>query len=109
MIWAREMTASVNDFFRRLARRYIEKGLEIVLKGSDLVPAVRAAISSSDFESQHLRNAAISLGISGRRNDAPMVEIESNEIWVHGTGTGTGTGRGTQRHLKVVGLHNAAG
>jgi hypothetical protein len=53
------MTAGVNDFFRRIARRYIEKGLEIVLQGTDLVPAVRAAISSSDFESEHLRNAAI--------------------------------------------------
>lgn len=59
MIWARELTASVNDFFRRIARRYIEKGLEIVLQGTDLVPAVRAAISSSDFESEHLRNCAI--------------------------------------------------
>ena len=45
MIWAREMTASVNEFFRKLARRYIEKSLEIVLQGTDLVPAVRAAIS----------------------------------------------------------------
>jgi hypothetical protein len=53
------MTASVNEFFRRIARRYIEKGLEIVLQGTDLVPAVRAAITSSDFESEHLRNAAI--------------------------------------------------
>lgn len=59
MIWLREMTASVNDFFRRMARRYIEKGLEIVLQGTDLVPAVRAAITSSDFESEHLRNCAI--------------------------------------------------
>ena len=59
MIWARELTASVNDFFRRIARRYIEKGLEIVLQGTDLVPAVRAAVSSSDFEAEHLRNCAI--------------------------------------------------
>jgi hypothetical protein len=59
VIWVREMTASVNAFFRKLARRYIEKSLEIVLQGSDLVPAVRAAITSSDFESEHLRNAAI--------------------------------------------------
>ncbi len=59
VIWLRELTAGVNDFFRRIARRYIEKGLEIVLQGTDLVPAVRAAISSSDFESQHLRHAAI--------------------------------------------------
>lgn len=59
MIWLREATASVNAFFRRLARRYIEKGLEIVLQGTDLVPAVRAAITSSDFESEHLRNCAI--------------------------------------------------
>ncbi len=59
MIWARELTASVNAFFRKIARRYIEKGLEIVLQGSDLVPAVRAAITSSDFESEHLRNARI--------------------------------------------------
>jgi hypothetical protein len=59
VIWAREVTASVNEFFRKLARRYIEKSLEIVLQGTDLVPAVRAAISSSDFESEHLRNAAI--------------------------------------------------
>ena len=59
MIWAREMTASVNEFVRKLARRYIEKSLEIVLQGTDLVPAVRAAISSSDFESEHLRHAAI--------------------------------------------------
>ena len=59
MIWARELTASVNGFFRKIARRYIEKGLEIVLQGSDLVPAVRAAITSSDFESEHLRNAQI--------------------------------------------------
>jgi hypothetical protein len=59
VIWAREMTAGVNEFFRKLARRYIEKSLEIVLQGTDLVPAVRAAITSSDFESEHLRNAAI--------------------------------------------------
>ncbi len=59
MIWARELTASVNQFFARVARRYIEKSLEIVLRGTDLVPAVRAAITSSDFESEHLRNAAI--------------------------------------------------
>jgi hypothetical protein len=59
LIWAREMTASVNEFVRKLARRYIEKSLEIVLQGTDLVPAVRAAISSSDFESEHLRHAAI--------------------------------------------------
>jgi hypothetical protein len=59
VIWLREMTAGVNDFFRRIARRYIEKSLEIVLQGTDLVPAVRAAISSSDFESEHLRNCAI--------------------------------------------------
>src|SRR5208282_1476723 len=39
--------------------RYIEKSPEIVLRGTDLVPAVRAAITSSDFESEHLRNAAI--------------------------------------------------
>lgn len=59
MIWARELTASVNQFFAKLARRYIEKSMEIVLRGTDLVPAVRAAITSSDFESEHLRNAAI--------------------------------------------------
>lgn len=59
LIWARELTASVNQFFARLARRYIEKSMEIVLRGTDLVPAVRAAITSSDFESEHLRNAAI--------------------------------------------------
>ena len=55
----RELTASVNEFFAKLARRYIEKSMEIVLRGTDLVPAVRAAISSSDFESEHLRQAAI--------------------------------------------------
>jgi hypothetical protein len=59
LIWARELTASVNEFFARLARRYIEKSMEIVLRGTDLVPAVRAAITSSDFESAHLRHAAI--------------------------------------------------
>lgn len=59
MIWARELSASVNEFFARLARRYIEKSLEIVLRGTDLVPAVRAAITSSDFELTYLRNAAI--------------------------------------------------
>jgi Macrocin-O-methyltransferase (TylF) len=59
VIWARELTASVNEIFAKLARRYIEKCMEIVLRGTDLVPAVRAAITSSDFESEHLRNAAI--------------------------------------------------
>lgn len=79
MIWVREMTAGVNAFFRKLARRYIEKSLEIVLQGSDLVPAVRAAITSSDFESEHLRNAAI---FKSRRDLFAACLEESN--WVAG-------------------------
>ena len=52
----RELGDSWNQFFRKLARRYLRKAVEIALTGTDLVPAVRAAITSHDFEMQHLRN-----------------------------------------------------
>jgi Macrocin-O-methyltransferase (TylF) len=53
-IFFRELGAGVNQFFRKLARRYVKKVMEIALTGTDLVPAVRAAITSHDFEVQQL-------------------------------------------------------
>lgn len=55
-IFFRELGNGVNQFFRKLARRYVKKVIEIALTGTDLVPAVRAAITSHDFEMQHLRS-----------------------------------------------------
>ncbi len=55
-IFFRELGAGVNQFFRKLARRYVKKTIEIALTGTDLVPAVRAAITSHDFEMQQLRS-----------------------------------------------------
>ncbi len=56
VIFFRELATGINLFFRRLVRRYIKKIIEIALTGTDLVPAVRAAITSHDFEARHLSN-----------------------------------------------------
>jgi hypothetical protein len=56
LILFRELATSINLFFSKPVRRYVKKIIEIALTGTDLVPTVRAAITSHDFELRYLSN-----------------------------------------------------
>ena len=56
VILFREFASSINLFFRKLVRRYVKKIIEIALTGTDVIPTVRAAITSHEFEVRHLSN-----------------------------------------------------